>query len=350
MLNSKTKLTYLTKENVLSALNEQHLFSYYFPLKIQIGKNIYKSPFRPDHKAGSCHFNWWKGRFLFFDKAYNQRYDVFQYIMLIQNCSLYEALYIVNKDFNLNFHYNPNHINLLDNKKLIINDAYLNKAKNDNSIRKEHIRTFYKVLTKEFSKSDLNYWDQFGINNKTLINSNIFSVDTLRSSVTNGWHLTYSSERDNDLCFVYVIDENVSNTNNDISLKIYRPYSESNKWRSSISTPNLCHGLSSLSRNYNDLYITSSFKDALVLRNLGYEACCPLSESAYIDKTIIKEFKLKYKNIFLLYDYDKAGIESARKHAQIYDVSIKTLENYYFKDPAEVVQHSSYDNLKNIMI
>jgi hypothetical protein len=334
----------LNIKNILERLDEQHLFAYYFYREIKIKKNIYVSPFRNDKQAGSCHFNWYKGRFLFFDKSVNKRYDVFQYLMHSENISLYESLYKVNKDFDLGLSYNESlikdNINICANKNHIKDLA----LRNDRKIKQTNKRKF-KVKCKRFNKTELLYWEQYGITYSDLKHFNIKSVKEYYIDYGSSWKKLYNFQTDPFFCFLYQIE---SRNSNEISLKLYKPLSKDYKWSSSIIEEGVCQGYNNIQRRYNKpLIITSSLKDAIVFNKMGYDSVAPSSESSYIHSAYIKEFKLLYPDVIICFDRDNTGVINNLKHSYEYDVNYLNLPYYNgLKDISDIVSKTGYSLIK----
>lgn len=337
-------------ENILRRLDEQYLFSFYFPLPIKVKKNKYKSPFRFDRKSGSCHFAWYKNRFLFFDKSYNKAYDVFQYISHTENISFYEALHKVNIDFQLGLIHNPNLIsNYIDEqntkdsteriKKLALT---YNRPENEKSSNRK-----FKITTRDYNSQDLLFWSTFCITPRLLTKHKVKAVRQYSIDHGSNWRLVYSHTNE-DPCYVYIIP---SVDQKEPSVKLYRPYNKNFKWSSSTVNDNICHGYSSLDRKYDTLYITSSLKDVMCLNSLGLEAVCPTAESSYIDRNIIAELKLLYDKVIILYDSDPAGIKCTLKHSNLYDVDHLILPFMHdAKDPSDICAKYGRDVLRDNII
>lgn len=336
----------LTIDNVLRLLDEEYLFSYYFPLPIKKRKNIYISPFRHDSKSGSCHFNWYKGRFLFFDKSNNKCHDVFDYLSFVHKISLYESLYKVCVDFDLDLEVDYSRINVesfVDNIPHH-NQEYLHKAK-ERVNRVEDTGAVYKVKTRKMSEEDLKFWSSYYIDKKLLHKNYVKSIQQSYIHTGISWKPIFKRS-DDTLYFLYII---LPVYGEDVSMKLYRPYSDNFKWSASFREENICHGYHSLDRRYDTLLISSSLKDSMVLQSLGYEACSPSSESSTIDHRIISELKLKYKNVYILFDYDKPGVNNSIKFKQLYDVDNIILNGLKTKDISDEIKRTSYQHVKNLI-
>lgn len=95
------------------------------------------------------------------------------------------------------------------------------------------------------------------------------------------------------------------------SWQIYRPLEIRSKKFRSHNINGVLFGRHMLSGG-DILIITSSYKDVLTLRSLGYDAICPSSEGVL--SPIYNNYgmlSLMYKDIYVLFDNDKTGISRA---------------------------------------
>jgi hypothetical protein len=106
---------------------------------------------------------------------------------------------------------------------------------------------------------------------------------------------------------------------NDGSLyKIYMPKTIDKKF---IKVANYIQGADQLTFKKDYLVVTSSLKDLMAFRKLGYknaEAIAPDSENSMISESIINKLKTQYKSICVLFDNDSPGINSAKKYQEKY--------------------------------
>lgn len=342
----------LTKENILEKVDERTIFQHYFPHKIDLRKNKYKNPFRIDRHEGSCHFNYYKGKFYFFDKANNECIDIFKYLQKLYGLTFTESLCKINLDFNLKLNA-PKEIseklkqtNLIEN---FSNDGLL--VEDDSSSGKVE----FKIKVKSFSKSDLRYWADYCITSETL---NLYNVKVAKEySVTNDG-LTYRKRYKydkNDPCYVYQVKRF-----NNVYVKLYRPLStvKANKWRSNC-IDSIIYGYDQLTYTNDILIITKSLKDVMCLYELGYEAISPISENIILTPYTMIEFLKKYKKVYVMFDNDRTG----RKYSKIYtnefkiksieipDLSITNdnLESAKCKDISDVIKRFGKDYAKTLM-
>lgn len=328
--------TYIAKQLILSQLNEQYVFQYYFPYKIVLKKNIYRSPFRVDKSTGSCHFAWYNGRFYLFDKACGTNYDVFDYLSIKYNLSLFQVLNKIDSDFNLGLS-SKNKKEKIDNRR----DDLIKLAK-ENKNSKETKR-YYKVICKDYSEYELAYWNQYGITRNTLDKYNVNSVDNLFISTAYDYKHIYSHSKE-DLCFLYTLPPYNGES---ASIQVYRPLNREYKWSESTTEDNICLGYHSLDRKYNTLVIASSMKDAMCFNEMGYDSCAPSAESSYINRNIIGEFKLLYDNIYVVFDNDKQGIRLSNIMSSVYDVDNVILPSFCMgKDVSDMISFSNFQYIK----
>ena len=63
----------------------------------------------------------------------------------------------------------------------------------------------------------------------------------------------------------------------------------------------------------DDLVITKSLKDVMVLYEHGITAIAPCSENLFVSDSQYDKLKRKYKHIYLFYDTDQPGIKAMCK-------------------------------------
>lgn len=96
-------------------------------------------------------------------------------------------------------------------------------------------------------------------------------------------------------------------------VKVYRPHSEMRFLYAGDFGENYCFGLEQLPAKGDLLFITGSEKDVMSLTVHGFHAICFNSETVTIPVGIIHRLSFRFKHIVLLYDVDKAGLDSSAK-------------------------------------
>lgn len=162
------------------------------------------------------------------------------------------------------------------------------------------------VKVREWRKYDLEYWKSYGISLKWLKYADVYPISHKIVTV-NGIPFTFGAEK---YAYVYV-----ERKDNKVTLKIYQPLTKDkrNKWcnkhdKSVISL------WTKVPKEGKQICICSSLKDALCLwANTGIPAISLQGEGYDMSKTAISELKRRYKNIYILFDNDKAGLEDGIK-------------------------------------
>ena len=96
-------------------------------------------------------------------------------------------------------------------------------------------------------------------------------------------------------------------------VKVYRPHSEMRFLYAGDFGENYCFGLEQLPAKGDLLFITGGEKDVMSLTVHGFHAICFNSETVTIPVGIIHRLSFRFKHIVLLYDVDKAGLDSSAK-------------------------------------
>src|SRR5690606_1550824 len=118
-----------------------------------------------------------------------------------------------------------------------------------------------------------------------------------------GEYKQYCSHHYKNPIYTYIFDEE--------SFKMYRPNNPDKigKWFTNATNYHL-QGMKQLSEHRELLIITSSLKDVMVLKVLGYEAVAPQGEGMNIPDSIMNYLWATSDNIVVFYDNDKAGLKA----------------------------------------
>lgn len=264
----------VTKEFILSRINEYDIFKYYIPNFDSIGKK-FSSPFRKDRDP-SCCIREYNGNLFMRDFAFNKSYGFEALVMEMYSLNYNQALDKISNDFNL---YKTPECKILKNK-------YIENQTN----KKSNVKTIIHIKVRKWDKNiDYDYWNSNGINIKTLIKFKVFPITKL-------W-INHISIKCKYPTYAYYFKKNYE-------FKILTPSIEGDgKWYSN-TTSNTLQGYEQLPKNGDLLIITSSLKDAMFLSQRGYNSVAPQSESSIINEELIKELKSRFKKIILFYDND----------------------------------------------
>lgn len=271
-------VTPITKEFLLSKNTEETYMSYY--LGMSLSNKAFCSPLRKDNKP-SCSI--WKsklGTLYFKDFATGQTLSFVNLVMTKYNCSYSEALIKIAEDFGLT----NEHSDVIP----VIQQVQTFKSKSQSVIQIEQ---------KEFSKDELDWWEQFGITKEILDKFSIFSCKTV---FLNGNIFITSTEKCPVFGYFYGIKNGVE------QWKIYIPKRTKFRWINNADKETT-QGYAQLPENGDVLVITKSLKDVALLYTFGIPAVAPSSETSFIRKDLLDELKTRFKSIVVFFDNDRTG-------------------------------------------
>ncbi len=172
-----------------------------------------------------------------------------------------KVLETINRDLQLNIcierkeHSNPHTMMMKPCKPTLVQPP--------NQLKKMEGKKWYKLIEQSFNVKELDYWEQYGIDTKTLQR---FYVKSLARY------------------------ESVSNQG--------KPY---------------VFGFQQLPSKGDVVFITGGEKDVLSLSAHGFNAISFNSETAQIPENIIEGLQLRFRHIIILYDSDETGIREAKR-------------------------------------
>lgn len=299
----------LNLQNILIKISEEDIFRRYISYDFIIDKN-FVSELRDDTNP-SVRIGYFNNRLKYKDFGDGSFFDCFDYVKYKFNLSFTEALQKINDDFDLNLVYIGD----------IISNPISKETSNTTKIKKR--TTDIKVYSRKWNIKDKEYWlDKYNINTKDLKHFNVFPV--LFFKINN---IPYTPD---SICYAYRISN---------KWKIYSPFSV-HKWISNCTIDDI-QGLDQLPSDIEDLIITSSLKDIIVLYKLGYAAIAPSSELSLINNEILSS--IKYKRLFTLFDNDNTGHKASELFKKIYNCENIYLSQY--KDPSDFVEAIDYNTL-----
>lgn len=176
----------------------------------------------------------------------------------------------------------------------------------DGESRHYNTNTQVNVKVRDWKDWDTEYWGQFGITLDTLKKADVYPVAKIFIT-KNGVRNCYSADK---LAYVYV-----EHKENQVTLKVYQPErtTGNGKWinkhdRSVISL------WTKIPKEGDKLCICSSVKDALCLWEATKIPCIAVQGEGYtISETAINELKRRFKDVYILFDNDEAGLKDGIK-------------------------------------
>jgi DNA primase len=320
--------SYITKDFVLSRLSDQQIIEYYLNVKLAYS-NLISSPFREDKNPSfGIKYNE-AGKFIAKDFSTNETFDCFSIVQKLYNCNFQEALRIISNDFNL---INTTKSSCVSGYRVTESTSGLSKLKN-----KKNVITIEK---QPFTKVDLDYWSQYGIDEDTL---KLFNIKSCKYVWLNG-----------SLCRIYNSKNPVYAYQFNKTYKIYCPLTKNKKTKWLFSgSQNDIEGYDILVTNcftsavdkyekscFDTLIITKSLKDVMCLYKLGYQAISLQGETnPFTFELYLKLKNLGFKNFYTFYDNDKAGIEGTNEIVSAFPDFIPLFipEEYGAKDISDYI-------------
>lgn len=284
----------LTVNNILSKITQYDIFKTYCSNFREIDK-LFLSELREDRNPTCKIFvNSISGDLVY--KDFNGgSYNCFQYVEEKYGCDFNNALNLINKDFNLGLRFTSK--NIIDNQI---------KISTGNKVEKRS--TFLKISKKrrDWNKKDIKYWKQYDITQPTL---DFFEVEPLEY-----YWFNYSRFKPETITYSYEFGCGYRD--------IYSPHNlRELKWPcSNTKADKHIYGLKQLPKIGDLLFIVSSLKEVMFLYELGITAIAPQSESTFIPKELLDKLKLRFKEIIILFDFDKAGCLHSLKHSITYNL------------------------------
>ena len=316
----------ITKEFLLSKNSEETYMSYY--LGIPIKKGLFKSPLRDDKRPTCSFFRSSSGNLCFKDFATGQCLTFEGVVMERYHCTYPSALKIIAKDFG--------YVRTADVKR---QESKKPEIKVQPKFESEK-ETFIQVEIKDFSESELKWWQSFGISEATLRKYKIYSIKTV---FLNGCIHAQSTQHSPIYGYYFGKKGNIE------QWRIYIPKRKEFRFLGNVSTKTI-QGYKQLPESGKLLVITKSMKDVCLLSTLGIPAVAPNSETQFVSDKLLDEFRERFKNIVLLYDSDLTGIRFMNKIRKQHDDLLVCMipRKYKAKDISDFYQ--KYGRSKTIEV
>jgi len=204
----------------------------------------------------------------------------------------------------------------LETKKEIImfidNQLELGIFKESKGMKFERRKLDYKALreskdilfkSRDYTPRDKFWWCERGIDEPLLRRYDVRSIrHLLNDDYTIRKTISYY-----DLAYAIVVYDKV---------KIYQPEAPPDrKWRNTCPAEYLM-GWEQLD-GHQDIIITKSMKDILSFKSfMNIDVIAPQSESSHISLERLMYIKQRYRNVYVVFDYDPAGITAAERLAE----------------------------------
>lgn len=315
-------ITLDNKEDLSRYITDEQIMQHYFG-EFEIDK-WYKSPFR-EEKQSSFKISYWNDKLVWRDFGISNRPKyVLEYLVYKFDISYRDALVKVYDDIIKN---NPNFVK----SKVVIPSSN---------------QKFVHCKIWNLKDKDFEYWDLGKIPRKEIIEKyTVYAGEVWNNKLQLHKHTI------SDPFYIYLFDRSTK------CWKAYRPYSRGKQLKFfGNNVVDHIQGYNLLNFDSDILFITKSYKDIMVLNQLGYDAIAPHSENMFLDPWVLDYLKIKYKYIYILYDNDSTGIKKSIEFSDLYNLNYVNIPNRLststkiVKDPWDVVVNYNYKLLDDILI
>lgn len=290
---------------VLEELDEYSLYCHYLGFQPELGQR-YLSPLRLEHRPS---FNIFESKkypdreYFWKDNGVGLSGDVFALVQRMYGyATKREAITRICQEFGLE-HCGAE---VLQSEKIL--PVTLQTQPRPNPSQEIEIR----ILSREWLRTDLDYWTSQGISLKTLQQYRV-------SPVRCYWMVKHAQNPTTALPGTYTYRNNLHGK---ILYKLYRPAptKPERSWFRTNFTDEIIEGYEQLDPEGALLVITKSTKECMWLRqNLGVNAVAGRSETTYLTDAQIEHLYGRFETLVSFMDYDPAGLASAA-HYETYSI------------------------------
>ena len=305
MITGRKKAT-LTPETILQRLTEYDIFKYYMTGDWKINQATF-SPFRNENNPSFIIGNK-RGRLSFIDFAdTSRRGDCFEFVKQLFNlASIHDVLKLIDRDFGLGIH--GEHTE--EYKKIKA------EYKQPEDLGKRY--SLIQVVTRPFTKEELEYWNSYHQDVQDLRDNNIYSIKKLYLNKQ------LFSLKDTELRFGYFYDG---------FWKIYRPFGDrKNKWVPNNVPITSMDGKENIV-NCETAFINKSKKDYMVMKKVFPCSCAVQNEGvACFSEENIEFLKANSDRQILSFDSDVTGVQNSQQITKIFDFDYLNVPRKYLQE------------------
>lgn len=303
--------TDITLDYILSKVSEYDIYAHYLG-QFKVGA-IYNSPFRKDKNPSfGIYYSKRTKQLLFKDHGTGECGNIVKFVSLYTGLTNYNDIL---KDI-------VKQLNITTDTKLDSSKQYIPSSE-----------TVIGIVRQKFTPTDINYWSQFNISEKTLKK---FNVNSIKYYLCNG--IVKGIYKEDNPMYAYKVYNN---------FKIYRPLADKyTKWRNNLTEYDI-QGYAQLPSKGDTLIITKSMKDVMCLYEMGIPAISPSSESTFIPNDILEGLKKRFKRIIILFDRDNAGVKYLRKMSLKTGLEACLIPKYLnAKDVSDAIKLNNFEIVK----
>ena len=319
----------LRPERLLEKVSEYDIFRYYMPRSNWQVNVVTLSPFRnersPSFIIGNKH-----GRLTFIDFGdTSKRGSCFDFVRMMFNVSLDEALKMIDRDLGLGMTRSTN----TQEYKRIISDY-------KQPIKVDKIYTSVQAVVRRFTNEELAYWAQYHISEDELKANNVYSL----SKVYLNKQLVTSSL--DELRFGYLYDDR---------WKIYRPFAKEKryKWVPNNVPITAMDGKDDI-KECDVAFINKSKKDYMVMKKLFPCSCAVQNEGlGCFSVDNVEYIKSNSASQILSFDSDVTGVENSQQITQMFNFGYCNVPRKYLsegiKDWADLAKAHGMQAIENYL-
>jgi len=324
-----------TFEDVFERLPSEQIFSYYIP-NLTMNQSM-SSPLgsKDDRPSFMVFWSNRKSKYLFKEHRYGWFGDCIDFVQRLYGFTTQtEACMQICLDFGIDdFHIHKE-----------LQQSSINSGISYKKIKhRPRMNVDIQVTIRDWNQQDINFWGQYGITLQWLSYARIFPI---KYYFING----YVKIADK-LSYAYV-----ETKDDKITYKIYQPFAEHSKKWISNNNSSVWELWNMLPETHPFLIITKSRKDALsIMATIRIPATSLQAEGTIPKVVVIESLKIRFPNIFLLYDndFDKEtnyGREYGKNLSEQFSLpQIELPEIYGEKDYSDSVKRHGIAKSKSIL-
>lgn len=300
--------TVLSTKSVLNKISEYDIFRYYMPDKTWKINQATLSPFRNERHPSFVIGNK-KGNLTFIDFGdTSKKGDCFTFVQMLYNLpSIADVLRMIDKDFGLGI--TPGN-NTEAYKKIV------KEYKQPEEVGKRY--SLIQVITRKFTKEELEYWNQYHQSIEDLRAENVYSIKKVFLNKQ------LFPLNDNELRFGYFYDGH---------WKIYRPFgSKKSKWTPNNVPITAMDGLQNIV-NCDTAFINKSKKDYMVMKKVFPCSCAVQNEGlgCFSDGNV-EYLKANSNTQVLSFDSDETGVQNSLQITKLFGFEYANVPRKYLSE------------------
>jgi DNA primase len=302
-IQGKKKIN-LTPDSILEKISEYDIYKMYMPHQNWKINVVTYSPFR-NEKNPSFIIGYRGGALRYVDFGdSSKKGGCFDFIMMLFNISLREALLMLDRDFDLGIVNSSS----TRNYERIVSDY----AQPTATSKREF---FIQVKTRKFTHEELAYWNMYYQDIDDLRANNVYSIDTV-----------YLNKKkfpilDSELRFGYLYEGH---------WKIYRPFADKkNKWMPNNVPITMMDGLEDI-KDCDVAFINKSKKDYMVMKKV-FPCCCAVQNEGMgcFSEENVEYLKDNSDRQILSFDSDETGVKNSQLITDKFDFEYCNVPKLY---------------------